>query len=106
MAVNNTAKSYSKMEFPLAMQRQDAFALDPTEIWSSLEAAQTYAQSDPTAYVGQKLAVIVGGVATQYMIKNAAGDLAPMGGVSDENIATDAEVAEMLAEVFTTTSGD
>lgn len=106
MAVNNTAKSYSKMEFPLAMQRQDAFALDPTEIWSSLEAAQTYAQSDPTAYVGQKLAVIVDGVATQYMIKNAAGDLALMGGVSDEDIATDAEVAEMLAEVFATTSGD
>ena len=43
MAVNNTEKSYSKMEFPLAMQRQDAFALDPTEIWPSLEAAQTYA---------------------------------------------------------------
>ena len=28
MAVNNTAKKYSDMEFPLAMKRQDAFALD------------------------------------------------------------------------------
>lgn len=96
MAVNNTAKTYSKMEFPLAMQRQDAFALDPTEIWTSLEAAQTYAQSDPTAYVGQKLAVIVDGVSTPYQIKNAAGELEPLGGTP----ATDEEVAEMFNEVF------
>ncbi len=27
MAVNNTAKAYSNMEFPLSMKRQDAFAL-------------------------------------------------------------------------------
>lgn len=104
MAVNNTTKTYSKMEFPLSMQRQDAFALDPTEIWSSLEAAQTYAQSDPTAYVGQKLAVVSGGVAKQYQIKNAAGELEPIGGVSDENVATDDEVTEMLNEVFTSES--
>ncbi len=98
MAVNNTAKTYSKMEFPLAMQRQDAFALDPTEIWTSLEAAQTYAQSDPTAYVGQKLAVIVDGVSTQYQIKNAAGELEPLGGVVET--ATNEEVAEMFNDVF------
>lgn len=96
MAVNNTEKSYSKMEFPLAMQRQDAFALDPTEIWPSLEAALTYAQSDPTAYVGQKLAVIVDDVSEQYQIKNTAGELEPLGGTP----ATDAEVTEMLNEVF------
>lgn len=98
MAVNNTEKSYSKMEFPLAMQRQDAFALDPTEIWPSLEAAQTYAQSDPTAYVGQKLAVIVDGVSTQYQIKNAAGELEPLGGAVAT--ATDEEVSEMFNDVF------
>ena len=103
MAVNNTQKSYSKMEFPLAMQRQDAFALDPTEIWPSLEAAQTYAQSDPTAYVGQKLAVVVDGVAAQYQIKNAAGELEPLGGVVET--ATDAEVAEMINDVFGSTEG-
>lgn len=96
MAVNNTEKSYSKMEFPMAMQRQDAFALDPTEIWPSLDAAQTYAQSDPTAYVWQKLAVIVNGVSQQYQIKNVAGDLEPLGGVA----ATDAEVEEMFNDVF------
>lgn len=100
MAIDNTTKTLAKMEFPLAMQRQDAFALDPSEIWTSLEAAQNYAKTDPTAYVGQKIAVVVDGVATQHQILNTAGDLAPIGGVSDDDIATDAEVEEMLNEVF------
>lgn len=100
MAIDNTKGTFAKMEFPLAMQRQDAFALDPSEIWTSLEAAQNYAKTDPTAYVGQKIAVVVDGVATQYQILNTAGDLAPIGGVSDDDIATDAEVEEMLNEVF------
>lgn len=100
MAIDNTTKTLAKMEFPLAMQRQDAFALDPSEIWTSLEAAQNYAKTDPTAYVGQKIAVVVDGVATQYQILNTAGDLAPIGGVSNDDIATDAEVEEMLNEVF------
>ena len=59
MAVINTQNSYAKMEFPLTIKRQDAFSIDPTEIWPSLEAAQEYAQTNPTAYVGQKLSVVV-----------------------------------------------
>ena len=75
--------------------------MDPTEIWPSLEAAQEYARSNPTAYVGQELAVIVNGEAQRYFIKNAAGDLVSNGGGIDESsIASDAEVAEMLNEVF------
>ena len=96
MAVNNTQNSYAKMEFPLTIKRQDAFSIDPTEIWPYLEAAQEYAQTNPTAYVGQKLAVIVDGVSTQYQIKNTAGDLESLGGT----VATDAEVEEMFNEVF------
>ena len=45
MAVINTQNSYAKMEFPLTIKRQDAFSIDPTEIWPSLEAAQEYAQT-------------------------------------------------------------
>ena len=101
MAINNTIKTYSKMEFPLSMQRQDAFALDPTDVWQSLEAAQAYAASDPTAYIGQILAVITDGVSKQYQIRNAAGELEPVGGMTTGDIATDDEVAEMLSEVFT-----
>ena len=43
MAVNNTENAYAKMEFPLTIKRQDAFSVDPTEVWSSLEEAQNYA---------------------------------------------------------------
>ena len=102
MAVINTQDSYAKMEFPLTIKRQDAFSMDPTEIWPSLEAAQEYARSNPTAYVGQELAVIVNGEAQRYFIKNAAGDLVSNGGggIDKSSIASDAEVAEMLTEVF------
>lgn len=101
MAVNNTLKAYSDMEFPLAMKRQDAFALDETAVWPSMETAQAYAKTNPTAYIGQLLSVIVDGAATPYVIQNAAGDLAPLGAASVD-IATDSEVSEMLSEVFPT----
>lgn len=102
MAVINTQDSYAKMEFPLTIKRQDAFSMDPTEIWPSLEAAQEYARSNPTAYVGQELAVIVNGEAQRYFIKNAAGDLVGNGGgsIDEASIASDAEVTEMLNDVF------
>lgn len=81
MAVNNTQNSYAKMEFPLTIKRQDAFSIDPTEIWPSLEAAQEYAQTNPTAYVGQKLSGRRGWACpTPYQIKNAAGRAGPLGG--------------------------
>ena len=97
MAVNNTAKTYSNMEFPLSMKRQDAFSLDPTCVWPSMADAQNYAKTNPTAYIGQVLSV----VATSYTIQNAAGDLAPLGAAAVD-IATDSEVSEMLSEVFST----
>ena len=78
MAVNNTAKTYANMEFPLAMKRQDAFALDPSTVWPTLADAQSYAKTNPTAYVGQMLSVVANGTATPYVIQNAAGDLAPL----------------------------
>ena len=66
MAVNNTAKAYSNMEFPLSMKRQDAFALDPTCVWPSLAEAQNYAKTNPTAYIGQVLSVVADGTATRW----------------------------------------
>lgn len=99
MAVNNTTKPFAKMEFPLAMQRQDAFALDPTSVWPSLDAAQEYAKSTPTAYIGQVLSVVTGGKAISYTIADAAGTLAPLGAAAVA-VATDPEVNEMLTEVF------
>ena len=49
MAVNNTAKTYANMEFPLAMKRQDAFALDPSTVWPTLADAQSYAKNNDRA---------------------------------------------------------
>lgn len=102
MAVNNTENAYAKMEFPLTIKRQDAFSVDPTEVWSSLEAAQSYARTNPTAYVSQELGVVVNGVAKRYFIKNEAGDLEEVGGgnIDESSIASDDEVTEMLNEVF------
>lgn len=101
MAVNGSGKSYAFMEFPLSMSRQDAFPLDKSSVFYSLEDAQTYAKTSPLAYVGQHISVIIDGVSTAYQIKNAAGDLEPMG-ASDVSIATDEEVSEMFDEVFGT----
>lgn len=99
MAVNNTLKTYSNMEFPLSMKRQDAFALDYTSVQASLAAAQNYAATDPTAYVGQVLSVLADGAAAAYVIKDTDGNLAPLGAEAVD-IASDAEFNEMLAEVF------
>ena len=90
MAVNNAAKTYANMEFPLAMKRQDAFALDPSTVWPTLADAQNYAKTNPTAYVGQLLSVVVNGTATPYVIQNAAA----------VTIASDDEANEMLTEIF------
>ena len=87
MAINGSDKSFAFMEFPLSMSRQDAFPLDKNSVFYSMSDAQTYAQTNPTAYVGQVIAVVEEGVSTVYQIKNAAG-------------ATDGEVAEMISEIF------
>lgn len=99
MAINNTQNTYANMEFPLAMKRQDAFALDLTGVWPSLEAAEDYAKNNPTAYVGQHLSVVADGISTAYQIKDAAGNLEELG-AGAVDVATDEEVREMFDEVF------
>lgn len=109
MAVNGSTSSHSFMEFPLAMKRQGAFPLDENSVFYSMTDAQQYAQENPTAYVGQVIAVVVDGSSTVYQIKNTAGDLEALGTGDLEgdveaavaaNVASDAEVEEMLSEVF------
>lgn len=105
MAINNTTSDFAFMEFPMAFSRQDGFPLDKTSVYGSLEAAQTYAQTSPLAYVGQVLSVVVDGVSTAYQIKNTAGDLEPLGSAAVD-VASDAEVTEMIADVFGTGEND
>ena len=67
------------------------------------------APSNPTAYVGQILSVVVNGESTAYQIKNAAGDLDPLGtgdlaGDVDALLAaqraTDEEIQVAISEVY------
>lgn len=95
--------------FPLNFRRGNPNPLDNSSVWKSLAAAQNYAQTDPTAYVGQILSVVnytaavtdeEGTVTTPsqstvevYYIKDEAGALEPVGTspVGDEGTITVAE---------------
>ena len=95
--------------FPLNFRRGNPNPLDNSSVWNSLAAAQNYAQTDPTAYVGQILSVVnytaavtdeEGAVVTPsqstvevYYIKDEAGALEPVGTspVGDEGTITVAE---------------
>ena len=81
--------------FPLNFRRGNPNPLDNSSVWASLEAAQTYAASNPVAYVGQILTVVdnVNGVATVYSIQDEAGTLKKVGTspVGDESTITVAE---------------
>lgn len=81
--------------FPLNFRRGNPNPLDNSSVWQSLEAAQNYAQTDPTAYVGQILSVVnytpavtddEGVITTEsqstvevYYIKDEAGNLEAVG---------------------------
>ena len=113
MAINNTTGSFPFMEFPMAFSRQDSFPLDKTSVYGSLEAAQTYAQTNPTAYVGQVISVVENGTSTIYQIKDAAGTLEPMGtgdldgdveSIISANTASTENINEMIGEVYQTSN--
>lgn len=81
--------------FPLNFRRGNPNPLDNSSVWASLESAQTYAASDPVAYVGQILTVVdnVNSTATVYSIQDEAGTLKKVGTspVGDESTITVAE---------------
>ena len=95
--------------FPLNFRRGNPNPLDNSSVWKSLAEAQNYAQTDPTAYVGQILSVVNytaavtdedGEVVTPsqstvevYYIKDEAGVLEPVGTspVGDEGTITVAD---------------
>lgn len=95
--------------FPLNFRRGNPNPLDNSSVWKSLAEAKNYAQTDPTAYVGQILSVVnyisaetddEGAIITPsqstvevYYIKDEAGALEPVGTspVGDEGTITVAE---------------
>lgn len=102
-------KDNSFMEFPLQISRQYGAPIDKFSVFYDKPSADTYASSNPLAYVGQIIVVVdeVGNNATPYVISNAAGDLVEIGGsggaslvvstfedLTGEGISNDLEVGQ------------
>lgn len=69
MAELLTKKPSNLTEYPNSFKRQGAFPLEMDEICYSMEEAIEYANSDPKAYVGQKIVVVNNGVSKLYIIQ-------------------------------------
>lgn len=102
-------KDNSFMEFPLQISRQYGAPIDKFSVFYDKPSADTYASSNPLAYVGQIIVVVdeVGNNATPYVISNTAGDLVEIGGsggaslvvgtfadLTGDSIANDLEVGQ------------
>lgn len=91
-------KDLNLMAMPLAMNRLEPQPLDSTSIWYSLEEAQSYAQTNGAAYVGQTLVVVdeSNSDATAYLIINTSGDLQEIGTGTSSPMKFVADQAGML----------
>lgn len=96
MAVIKKDNSY--MEFPLQISRQYGAPIDKYSIFYDLPSAQSYASSNPLAYVGQIIVVVNEdeSEAIAYIIKDTAGTLEEVGGSTAPMIFVD-DQEEMLA---------
>lgn len=72
-------QDFNVMYLPAAIQRNNPIPLDSTAVWYDYDLMAAYAASDPTAYVGQILSLVVDNVANAYIITNLAGDLEKVG---------------------------
>ena len=82
-------KDFSFMEFPLSILRQDAFPLDKNSVFYSLSDAQSYASNNPTAYVGQPIAVVdESSEKVRCYVVSFNGELKGVGSVEDLPLAS------------------
>lgn len=72
-------QDFNVMYLPAAIQRNNPIPLDSTAVWYDYDLMAAYAANDPTAYVGQVLSLVEGGVAKAYIISNVAGALEEVG---------------------------
>lgn len=101
MAVIN--KDLALMSFNNTFSRLSARPLDSTSIYYTLSEAQTYAQTDPYAYVGQIISVVdeSNETATAYIIVDTAGDLEEIGTGGSSTI-----VVQNLSDLTSTVAED
>lgn len=97
MAVIKKDNSY--MEFPLQISRQYGAPIDKFSVFYDLVSAQTYATSNPLAYVGQIITVVdeSNKSAKAYLIKDTDGNLEEVGSGSSAPMLFVEDQAEMLA---------
>lgn len=97
MAVIN--KDLALMSFNNTFSRLSARPLDSTSLFYTLEEAQTYAQSNPYAYVGQIISVVdeSNEAASAYIIVNTAGDIEKIGTGGSSTLVV-ASVADLTGE--------
>lgn len=90
----NNLASGTKWSAGVAFTRTNALPIDDKSVFSTLEAAQTYAQS-ATAYPGQVIAVVLSDKTDVYVI-NQTGELQSIASSTSPMIFKDSE-SEMLA---------
>lgn len=93
-------KDGNTMGLPMNITRGNPIPLDSSSIYYSLGEAQTYAQTNPVAYVGQIIVVVdeSGGTATPYVITNTAGTLQEIGTGSGSAMIFVNDVADLNTE--------
>lgn len=83
-------KDSNFMGLPVNIARGNPIPLDKSEIWYSYDEMISYAQSDPTAYVGQILGLVNENdkTATAYIILNVSGEVQEVGKATQVDATT------------------
>ena len=86
MAVYMEQDKYTMMSMPKAINRTNPQPVDRTLVWNDIDELRNYAATDPVAYVGQILSLVVGNAETQeitevkaYIIKDKNGTIEEVG---------------------------
>lgn len=107
MAVIN--KDITYMALPLAIRRGNPFPIDEYAVWYDQTELETYAKSNPVAYVGQIVTLVNEESSTveAYMIQNTAGNLLKLasttasGDLTEDVLELQGQVTNILAAIGT-----
>ena len=106
MAVIN--KDIAYMALPLSIRRGNPFPIDEYSVWYDKAQMQTYATSNPVAYVGQILTLVDEAQSTveAYMIQNASGTLIKLASTTASgDLTQDVQVLQGKVSTIQTTLG-
>ena len=100
MAILNNGTLKNITEYPNTFKRQGAFPLEMYSVFYTMEAATTYASSNPIAYVGQNIVVVTDTSVEMYLIADTDGTLKKLASTSSSgDLAGD--VATLQSKVAT-----